>query len=245
VSNILYMKEYFICKYSTISILFLLSSCVNMRNSHDIQSPKSSYESVSINKSFDVDEYNYKVAIRDSHTNQQTPSGFYLGEIINYRGKTSQEISLLWQFSEYNNALLKGEIDKAMQYYYPGAVKYYKLYFEGEEETVVMQRLIKEFSNDLIETAKQLENQGISIDIVISRPIRKVVQGETIFIVFEIATNLVSEELQIHTTPDLSVGISIDNGKNWTFNAMNEDLPNILRMSYSNEIVDTIMGSNF
>lgn len=236
------MKDYIAYKYRAFFFLALFSSCINIQKPHDGHSQKSSFESAAISKSFYVEEFNYKVSIKDSLSNEQLPAGFYSGEVINYNGKNTDEITMFRYFHAYNNALLNGEIDKAKNYYYPEAVKYYKKFFHGEDESAVMHGLLQDFSDEFAETAKQLKSQGTTLNIVVSRPIRKVIQGETVIYVFEITTNLVNEDFQIHTSPDLTVGISIDNGINWTFNSMNEDLPDILRMNYSNEIVRAIMG---
>ena len=105
-----------------------------------------------------------------------------------------------------------------------------------------MRKLFEDLSMQTIEHVKRFESHGIEINIVVSRLIRKVSQGENIFYVFEIVSNMVNDNLQLHTTPDLTLAVSSNSGKNWTFNAMNEDTPNILRISYSNDIVDKVMG---
>lgn len=41
---------------------------------------------------------------------------------------------------------------------------------------------------------------------------------------------------------DKTIAVSTNCGKNLTYNAVNEDTPNILRVSYSDEVVDKVIG---
>ena len=94
----------------------------------------------------------------------------------------------------------------------------------------------------MIGQINRFRNHGVELEIVVSRIIKKVTQGDNIFFVFEIVSNMYNDNLQLHTTPDLTLAISINGGKNWTFSAMNNDTPNILRVSFSDEVVDSVMG---
>lgn len=189
-----------------------------------------------------VEEFNDSVSIIECITDKKNPDGFNLGQVVDCKGNNKEEENMLSQFRSYNLALLRGDIDNAIHYQYPDAAKYFKKYYLGESNDVVMRKLFEDLSMQTIEGVKRFESHGIEINIVVSRLIRKVTYGENIFYVFEIVSNMVSDNLQLHTTPDLTLAVSSNNGKNWTFNAMNDDTPNILRISFSNEIVDKVMG---
>lgn len=190
----------------------------------------------------EIEEFNDSVSVIECVTDKKIPDGFTLGRVVDCKGHSKEEENMLSQFRSYNSALLRGDIDNAIHYQYPDAAKYFKKYYPGESYDGVMRKLFEDLSMQTIEGLKRFESHGIEVNIVVSRLIRKVTYGENIFYVFEIVSNMVSNNLQIYTTPDLTLAVSSNNGKNWTFNAMNEDTPNILRISHSNEIVDKVMG---
>lgn len=189
-----------------------------------------------------LEEFDDSVSVIECKTDKMIPSGFAPGQVVDYQGSNKEEENMLSQFRTYNNALLRGDIDNAIHYQYQDAVKYFKKYYPGESDDNVLRRLFEDVSKQTIELVNRYESHGIDFNIVVSRLIRKVCQGDNIFYVFEIVTNLVNDNLQLHTTPDLTLAVSTNNGENWTFNAMNDDTPNILRISFSDEIVDRIMG---
>lgn len=196
----------------------------------------------STKSNINVGEFNDSVSIIECITDKKIPEGFTLGQVVECKGNNKEEENMLSQFRSYNLALLRGDIDNAIHYQYPDAAKYFKKYYPSESYDGVMRKLFEDLSMQTIEGVKRFESHGIEINIVVSRLIRKVTYGENIFYVFEIVSNMVSDNLQLHTTPDLTLAVSLNNGKNWTFNAMNDDTPNILRISFSNEIVDKVMG---
>lgn len=105
-----------------------------------------------------------------------------------------------------------------------------------------MKSFFSSVSDEMIQTINKYRDHGINLDTVVSRILRKVSQGNNVIYVFEIASNMVGDKLQIHTAPDKTIAVSSNEGKNWTYNAVNEDTPNILRVSFSDEIVDKVMG---
>lgn len=189
-----------------------------------------------------LEEFNDSVSVIECKTDKIIPADYSLGQVVDYKGRNKEEENMLSQFRSYNKALLRGDIGNAIHYQYPDAAKYFKKYYPGESEDGVMRRLFEDLSMQTIEQVKRFESHGVELNIAVSRLVRKVSQGNNIFYVFEIVSNMVNENLQLYTTPDLTLAVSTNNGKNWTFNAMNDDTPNILRISYSDEIVDKVMG---
>lgn len=189
-----------------------------------------------------VIEYNDEMKIIECKSDKKIPDGFGLGKVVEFTGNTKEETNMLSQFKSYNTALKRGDIDNAAHYMFKDAVVYFRKFYPGMEDDGIMHKFFESLSDEMIEQIRRFESHGVELEIVVSRIIRKVTQGDNIFYVFEIASNMYNDKLQLHTTPDLTLAISTNSGKNWTFNAMNEDTPNILRVSYSDEIVDKIMG---
>lgn len=190
----------------------------------------------------EVELFNDSITIIECKSEKQLPPELFLGQVMDCKGHSKEEDNMLSQFRSYQNALKRGDIDNAMLYQYPDAAKYFKKYYPGESDNDVMRKLFEDMSMELIEQIKRFESHGVELNVAVSRLVRKVSQGSNIFYVFEIVPNMINENLQLHSTPGLTLAVSTNGGKNWTFNAMNEDTPNILRISYSNEIVDKVMG---
>lgn len=188
------------------------------------------------------EEFNAEPTIKMCNSKKELSDGAYLGEVIAYQGKNKIEMNMLSQMKSYNSALVRGDYDNACHYLYPDAVKYFKRFYVGESDDNIMRHFFSCVTKDMVQTINNYENHGINIDIVVSRIIRKVTQGDNIIYVFEVVSNLTSPKLQIHTNPNQTIAISTNSGKNWTFNDINEDTPNILRISYSNDVVDAVMG---
>ena len=190
----------------------------------------------------DVVEYNDEMKIIECKSDKNIPDDYILGKVVEFTGKTKEEINMLSQFKSYNTALLRGDIDNAAHYIYKDAVVYFRKFYPGMGDDAIMNKFFESVSNEMIEQIRRFERHGVELEFVVSRLIRKVSQGDNIFYVFEIVSNMYNDNLQLHTTPDLTLAVSSNSGKNWTFNTMNEDTPNILRVSYSDDVVDKIMG---
>lgn len=189
-----------------------------------------------------VQEYNDEMEIVECKSDKKIPNGFTLGKVVEFNGKTKEETNMLSQFKSYNSALLRGDINNAAHYMYKDAVVYFRKFYHDMEDDGIMHKFFESVSKDMIEQIRRFESHGVELEFVVSRIIRKVTQGDYIFYVFEIVSNIYNDNLQLHTTPDLTLAISSNGGKNWTFVTMNEDTPNILRVSNSDEVVDKVMG---
>lgn len=187
-------------------------------------------------------EYNYKPTIKECMTKKQIPEGCFLGEVVPYVAKNKMEQNMLSQFASYNSALLRGDFDNACHYQNKDAVEYFKKFYPGESDDNIMRMFYSSLSEDMMQTIKNFEDHGIKLDFIVSRMIRKVSQGDNVIYVFELTTNMIGENLQLHTSPEETIAISVNGGKNWTFNNINEDTPNIMRISFSEDVINKVMG---
>jgi len=193
-----------------------------------------------------VQEYTDSIVIKESPKKKMPQGlGLALGKIVTPEGKDKAEKNMISQFSTYCSALLYGDKDNCVKYFYKDAAEYFrKNYFHGYTDEQVMDA----FFNSTIETFRpdklqDLNNQGIEFKIDVASLIRRVEYNENIFITFKIGTNVCSESLYTHFDSfEESIAISENGGKNWTFLTLNEDTPNILRISYPEEVIDAIMG---
>ncbi len=197
----------------------------------------------------EVHEYQDSVTIMPSPKNK-TPNELFkgkvhlaLGKIQNYEGQDKIEKNLLSQIATYNSALLHGDEQNCVKYLYKDAIVYFRKYYHGFSDEAITDEFFKSISQSYIEQLNRFSEHGIEFSIVIPSLTRKIKQGDNIFIVFNITSNVYSESLYTHFPDyDQTLGISHNGGKNWCFITINEDTPNILRISNSEDIIDAVMG---
>lgn len=190
----------------------------------------------------ECEEFDTQETIIECKSDKELPNGAFLGEVIPYEGKNKMEKNMISQFGSYNLALLRGDFDNASRYQYKDAVTYFRKFYPGESDESIMQNFFASVSDEMVQAINRYKEHGIDLNIVVSRITRKVKEGDNIIYVFEIVSNMVGDKLQIHTSPDETIAVSRNAGKNWTFNTVNEETPNILRVSFSEEVVDRVMG---
>ncbi len=86
------------------------------------------------------------------------------------------------------------------------------------------------------------DEKGIDYNIIVSNITNRVADKEYIIITFEVVGVLTQGEKCIHDNPETNIGVSHNKGKNWTFLALTDDVPNILRMRFDEEIINKIMN---
>lgn len=211
--------------------IFLLSVIMYCSSCSDVQKNK-----------VECEEYDTQVVIKECKSDKKLPNGVFLGAVIPYEGKNKVEKNMISQFGSYNIALLRGDYDNACRYQYQDAVKYFRKFYPGENDETIMRNFFASVSDEMVQAIKRYQEHGIELNIVVSRITRKITQGNNIIYVFEIVSNMIGNKLQIHTSSEETIAISTNGGQNWTFNTVNEDTPNILRVSYSEDVVNKVMG---
>lgn len=186
--------------------------------------------------------YAINLSIESSNYSKRLPKGLKAGRVRPFKANDKVEQNMLRQFATYNAALLIGDFDNAMRYVYNDAAKYFKKYYPSLNDYEI-KRGFFESSNETIEIYKKYQEYGIELNSVVGRLLRKIKQGDKIVFVFEMYMNLIYEDNRsvYYSTPEIVVGISENLGRNWSFITMNEDTPNILRLSFTNEFVDKVM----
>lgn len=182
----------------------------------------------------------------ESIKNQQPFLAFGKIEQIAFPDSLKVEQNLISQMTAYNSALMHGDIKTCYSYMYPDALEYCKKYYRGLSDIEVFEQMMKEFSGDLQETVALYEENGIELKLVIPRLLRKIQYGNDIIIVFNIATNICSENVYTYFEEmGVELGVSQNGGVNWYFLTKNEDTPTILKMHYSQDVVNKVMGYSF
>ena len=166
-----------------------------------------------------------------------------LGKIKNYEGKNQMEKNLVSQIATYNSALMRGDKQNASRYIYKDAIVYFRKYYRSLSDESIANEFFKSISQSYIQQLNRFKSHGVDFDLVVPNLVRKITQGEKIYIVFNITSNICSETLYTHFSEyEQTLGISYNGGKNWSFIAINKDTPNILSISNSKEVIDAVMG---
>lgn len=170
------------------------------------------------------------------------PEGWYNETLTPYTGKDKAEKNMISQMNTYNSALFRGDIDNASLYIYPDGIKYYRKYYPELSDKAIIQTIYKDVS-EMYQSLKTIyDKKGIDYSIIVSNITNRVVDKENIIITFEVVGVLTQGEKCIHDNPETNIGISNNKGKNWTFLALTDDVPNILRMKFDKEIINKIMN---
>ncbi len=168
--------------------------------------------------------------------------GWYNETLTPYTGKDKAEKNMISQMNTYNNALFRGDIDNASLYIYPDGIKYYRKYYPEISDKAIIQTIYKDVS-EMYQTLKTTyDKKGIDYNIIVSNITNRVEDREYIIITFEAVSVLTQGEKRIHDNPETNIGVSHNKGKNWTFLALIDDTPNILRMRFDEETINKIMN---
>lgn len=177
-----------------------------------------------------------------STAQDSVPEGWYNETLTPYTGKDKAEKNMISQMNTYNQALLRGDINNASLYIYPDVIKYCKKYYPELSDRAIIQTLYKDMSEMYHTLKTTYDEKGIDYNIIISNITNRVADKEYIIITFEVVGVLTQGEKCIHDNPETNIGVSHNKGKNWTFLALTDDVPNILRMRFDEEIINKIMN---
>lgn len=175
------------------------------------------------------------------------PNGWALGKGNEFMPKTKAEQNLIAQNNTYNKALLCGNIDEMKRFFYKESLDYYKKYYPDYSDDEILDEFFSEMSGDFVNALNEYEKAGISYYLYVEDVLREIEYGNDYFYVFGICSRIEGYKhdtlTYLHSSEsDLTLGVSHNNGKNWTFMAMTDEVPSILIMNYPQHVVDEVMG---
>ncbi len=190
-------------------------------------------------------EYDDSVKVIDSpFSKKELPDGLEYGKIESpiFPDSMKVENNLLLQVAAYNSAFVHGDVETCTKYLYPDAFNYYRKFFPQFSDEAVIKELFSTVSGEMQDMVKDWAHNGIDYQITVSNLIKKVNYKDDVIIVFNVASNLLSEEVYVHTTNlDKTIGISHNGGKNWWIMDDIDELPTILEMRYPQEVINAVM----
>lgn len=209
--------------YILLVFTFFLSCNNNQTNSHS-----SDRDEISVNK--------------QNSKQPPLPDGWLYGRISEVQANDKIEKNMLSQLNTYNKAVLRGDIENAAKYLYPDATIYFRKYYNGLSDKEIVKDFFKAISDDYQKTRQAYEDQGINMDMFPISINKKIVDGNNLIYLLDVSTTVFNENNSIYTDPETIIGISSNKGTKWTFITLNDDSPNILRLKFSERIIDQVMG---
>ena len=148
------------------------------------------------------------------------------------------ESNLTKQLNEYLDAMWGGNIDKAIDYCYSDMF----IWMKNELPEQYSMDLVKGYFKQLMEDFRsQQAKSGLEIEFKIGDIIKRIDLGQDK--IYMIVTYIKGKKgYDEYSLGDVTIAISNNNGKDWKFLAREEEsTPPIIRMKYSEEIVQEIM----
>ena len=191
-----------------------------------------------------VTEYSDSVIISNVVETKEAPQkGFEVGFVEQTKNTYGDvENNMIAQFTEYADAISKGDSKKCFQYLNKDFLKHYQQLAEADGERFSIDEIGEEMAESMNELQARFKNSGIKVTMVIPSLIRRIDDGDNIFIVFTNVMNLTKDGNSLHISPlEQSIGISNNKGNNWTFVGFEDDIANVLNKVYSEDVVNAVM----
>jgi len=153
---------------------------------------------------------------------------------------TKIEKTLKNQLMKYLIAFNGGDPEKAISYCYPDIFIWMERQFPNDYNIESVKEMYRESINNLKKTAKE---ENLTYDFQIGEITNKIDLGnqKLYSVVVSIIAKKKFDEFKLG---DEIIAISFDNGSNWKFIQKDpETAPSILKMKFSNEIVQQIMSN--
>lgn len=164
----------------------------------------------------------------------------YYGEIIPYVANDHLEENLINQYNENISAAKSGDFEKCAKFVCADFIKKYlknKFNYDFSEHEIALE--LAKTNGQLMKNVSE-----IGMDLIISRLVRKIIDGENICIVYQPAGKWKEEMQYVYTLPKEELAISTDSGKVWTFIAISDETPEILSLCFQSETIKDILDYN-
>lgn len=193
----------------------------------------------------EVIQYNSIPTIEESHNSKRVlPQDLEYGKVLAPVFPDSMKIeqNLLRQIDTYNSAMLHGDVNTCGKYLYPDAFDYCRKYYPDFSDEEVMKEFFKNISAEMLNALNICSKNGIDFEIVVYNLERKIKYKDDVIIVFNVTSNLCSNDVYTHyTNLDKTIGISYNRGTNFWFMNNHDDLPTILSMHYPQKVVNAVI----
>lgn len=145
------------------------------------------------------------------------------------------------QIKEYLTAFNGGDPETAISYCYPDMFVWLKQQYPEEYSIETVKEMFRE---PIREMKKMAREKNLTYDFEIGKITKRIETGtDKLFTV--VVSIIAKKDFDEIKMGDEIIAISIDNGENWKFIQKDpETAPDILRMKYSQDIVNQIMSKN-
>ena len=221
-------------------IFFLITGC----NSNQSSNGENTISDNSGNE-VAVIQYSDSIVISDDfEADQPIQEGLKTGFVEHTSNEYGQcEMQMLNQFADYTKAISDGNYSKSLEYFNKDALKHIQKLAEADGEHFELNDIAEMMARDMNEFQESFKQRGVKITMVVPSLVRRVDDGDNIFIVFTNTTNLTGKNgKSLHLSPfEKTLGISPDKGSTWTFLSYDDEVPNILSGVYKEDVINAIM----
>ncbi|MDD3893258.1 MAG: hypothetical protein PHE03_13250 [Bacteroidales bacterium] len=161
--------------------------------------------------------------------------------IIDNVDNTTIDSILKVQIKEYLTAFNGGDPETAISYCYPDMFVWMKQQYPEEYSIEAVKEMFRE---PIREMKKMAREKNLTYDFEIGKITKRIEIGtDKLFTV--VVSIIAKKDFDEIKMGDEVIAISVDNGENWKFIQKDpETAPEILRMKYSEDIVNQIMSKN-
>ena len=146
------------------------------------------------------------------------------------------------QARECSFASINGDAEIVWKYTYPESINFLVEQWKKSEPNVNINDFKKSMEYNLSKM-KGAAKKGVLLTISNEKIERIVNVNESIIVVvYDNTSELTFKGKIIETKNEKNIGISIDQGNNWTFMSMGEYAKQILQRTFSNKIIEEILG---
>lgn len=178
------------------------------------------------------------------YSKRELPKDLEYGKVLQPVFPDSMKIeqNLFRQMDTYNSAMLHGDVNTCGKYLYPDAFDYCRKFYPDFSDEEVMREFFKDISGEMVNALHICAKNGIDFQIVVYNLERKIKYKGDVIIVFNVTSNICSEDVFSYSTKlDKTIGISQNGGTNFWFMNNHEDLPTILGIRYPQTVVNAVM----
>lgn len=223
-----------------IPLILLMMGCSSNQSSNG----ESSSNKTSVNE-VAVTQYSDSIVISNEfESDQPIQEGLKVGFVEHTSNKYGPcETQMLNQFADYTKAISDGYYSKSLEYFNKDALKHIQKLAEADGEHFELNDIAEMMARDMNEFQESFKQRGVKITMVVPSLVRRVDDGDNIFIVFTNTTNLTGKNgKSLHLSPfEKTLGISPDKGSTWTFLSYDDEVPNILSGVYNEDVINAIM----
>lgn len=178
-----------------------------------------------------------------SESGFQLAPGYYFGEVTEHIPKNKLEKTLLDQANDYNTLLLDLNIKKFKKYIYIDAVRFMAQHFpDSYTDDQIISAMYKTVDQQIRGKSVREVMKEKGAEFLVTSIEEPIMEGNKILVNFDIQLNFKAKGKNIYSKADKTIGISLDNGRNWAFISYSDNSREILRKRFKTITINKLLN---